>query len=420
MTRTTTNIAAADALLLLSASPARAGLRRRPRVFEDLSAAPLEVVAVAEFVLGEHGQHTAQPLLKDLLAPAARRSALPSPMRGKREIGAASRVAEADLNGLWRHISRDGANTNAAHHRTALLADITARRTAELEGMRVPAAVSAVIRRRSIWAWFPRLDDDEETEEEEEEEEEEDPSEGTIAFRCWLRARQATWRAAWPNTRVHMTLRAERRRWRDAHYTPGSEIQPLPPCVHWMEPHPQNHQAWLSDEAAAGLRHKMAETRCSGRSLPLSFALDYAIVFREPPPPLAVLSRATLRHAFMRLHLRDVLDLGEFVRDVLDEFEAAMIYHVFDDTPDGKCERHAHLVSIWDPEVKSPRFLFLSCKGTPDKTAEGNAAENLLNLELLGDVDANRHGGCTCDHAALRAGGRVRRAPRGGCGSAAG
>ena len=30
-------------------------------------------------------------------------------------------------------------------------------------------------------------------------------------------------------------------------------------------------------------------------------------------------------------------------------------------------------------------FLFLSCKGTPDKTAEGNAAENLLNLELLGD-----------------------------------
>lgn len=103
----------------------------------------------------------------------------------------------------------------------------------------------------------------------------------------------------------------------------------------------------------------------------------------------------------MRLHARGVIDLGKFVRGVLDEYTAALLYHVFDDTPDGSCKRHAHLVAMWDPELQSPRFLFLSCKGTPDKSAEGNAAENMLNTTVLGDVDADRHGGCCCDHAAL-------------------
>ena len=220
-----------------------------------------------------------------------------------------------------------------------------------------------------------------------------------LQFRAWFETRKHQWRQAGKQWRRDLHLRIKRRR--AARVATGADIQPLPPPVHWLEPHPQNHSAWLTDEAAAGLRHHLAEMRCSDRSLPMSFALDYTIMFREPPSPLAILSRITLRHAFMLLHARDIIGLGEFVRTVLEENSAAPTHHVFDDTPDGSCERHAHLVTIWDPELKSPRFLFLSCKGTPDKSAEGNAAENMLNTALLGDADANRHGRMCCDHAAL-------------------
>jgi hypothetical protein len=342
-----------------------------------------------------------------LLVPAMRASALPSPMGTNRDIGTASRVAEADLTNLWRHLNRlGGRNTSASHLRKALQEEISARRTLELEGIGVPEPYKNLMRRRCIFAWYPRLDDEDEDDDEEEEvaysaEAAAARIKGMVTFRSWLMMRQKAWRRAWPNTNVHITLPAARARARAVRYTPGSAIEPLPTPVHWLEPHPQNHSAWLSDEPAAGLRHYMAETSCSGRSLPLAFALAFGIMFREAPPPVTVLSRTTLRHAFLRLHTRDVMDLGEFVRGVLDEYDAALLYHVFDDTPDGSCERHAHLLSLWDPEEHSPRFLFLSCKGTPDKSAEGNAAENMLNTALLGEIDYSRHGGCCCDHAAL-------------------
>ena len=349
---------AAEALVVLSESPARlaAIAPRRPPVF-DIERSGLEIVAAAEWLLNEHGDLPAKEVAKPgfikgmLLAEwTDSMCALPSPMRGKREVHG-HQVTEADLYGLWRHLDRlRGSNTSASHYRARLDMEIRSRRDRELAEMRIPEAVKRRFATKPIMLWFVAAPD--ESDESDDDEPEVNYESPRWQFGLWLAQRKHDWRLAGKPWRRELQLRIRRRR--AARVATGADIQPLPPPVHWLEPHPQNHSAWLTDEAAAGLRHHLAETRCTGRSLPLSFALDYTIMFREPPPPLAILSRMALRHAFMRLHARDIIDLGEFVSTVLEDNAAALIYHVFDDTPDGSCERHAHLVTIWDPELKSP------------------------------------------------------------------
>jgi hypothetical protein len=135
-----------------------------------------------------------------------------------------------------------------------------------------------------------------------------------------MRARVRKWRypACTPGGSIRRSDAADLRNARVAkRYTAGSAIPLMPLAKPHIIPHPQNGQAWLSDQVVAALRHISAETLISGRKLVVNFALMYGLFFREVPPDCFLMSRETISLGYQRLHQRDVLDLADMFATVL-------------------------------------------------------------------------------------------------------
>ena len=100
---------------------------------------------------------------------------------------------------------------------------------------------------------------------------------GLAAFVSWLRARKLTW--------MKMRIRKERplavavhKRRRTSRLM--NEVSPLPSAVAWIEQHPVNGTAWLTDQGAAILRLLRADGGVSKVRQPVIFGLMYTFFFK--------------------------------------------------------------------------------------------------------------------------------------------
>ena len=389
--------------------------RPLPAVFESLDDASDSVLAAVEWVLMHHaevsqamGQSHSSSFVRMQLVARWGNCTLPSPLVTNRSLQG---VTADDLYCLLRRVSKRDGNTNASHHRAPLMAAVMKRRSALLERFAVATnaafADAYFTEDKAMVDWFSVEYESEASMSQSEAEEEDGDSrvKKRKEWHRWLARKKGEWRSSGAygpdyERLKHSEKRASRRR---ARHTDGADISAIPAAVPWMIPHPQNGQAWLSDESVAAFRHLRAEALVSGRKMPVSFTILYSLMFGEVPPAELIPTRQQIRLGMQRLHERDVRDLTLRVEQILEAHPEALMYDLVDDSPvERGTKAHAHYKSIFDPEKGTPVFILLSLKGTADETADGNAEENLLNSSMMNTpLVMQRYGGGTVDHKAI-------------------
>jgi len=321
-----------------------------------------------------------------------------------------------DLREVVNHLDRCAhlaqQNTAASRNRAALLADLLASKlqyVRELEMLGVPPPVLAIFDpERTIADWFSKGDDLRGGE-----------IEATSAFRgergddpleyeeaayaehlLWLGARLKSWQAMALRKERPLAIRMQRRRLRSRQM---HEVSPLPEARPWIERHPTNGTASLTDQGAAMLRLIRADCGVSKARQPVVLALMYVFFFQEEPPLDLLTSGPTIDLAERRLAARDKVVMIEEIAANLAKSPFAQYFSLFDDTHFKKGERHVYFVSYFDVEKGTPVEKLVSLKPTPGKDSVTNAKEDFINLQSI-EAPVGKHGGTCSDHAALAEG----------------
>ena len=321
-----------------------------------------------------------------------------------------------DLHEMVNHLDRCAhlkyPNTGASRNRTALLAELSASKfqyVRELEELRVPAAVLALFDpKRAIVDWFskgevPRGGETQATFAFAGERDDDplDYDEADYqAHLSWLAARKISWRARRLRLVRPLAINIQRRRRTSRSM---DEVPPLPEACPWIEPHPQNGMASLTDQGAAILRSLRADGGVSKARVPVVFGLMFALIFQAKPPVDLLPSASAIDLSERRLAALDKAIMIEEIAANLAKSPYAKYFSMFDDTHYRLGERHVFFVCYFDVEKCTPVGRLVSLKPTPGKDAVTNAKEDFINLQSI-EAPAAKHGGTCCDHAAMAEG----------------
>jgi hypothetical protein len=321
-------------------------------------------------------------------------------------------LRSSDLALAFNYIDRcghlDPVNTRASGNRGALRQELDVLKLTyvrDMEILGVPAPVLHIFDSgRSIVEWFSPVDTISPITYDFAGEIEYDPlpedAAKMNAFEEWLQPRKAKWRALLLQRKTPLYMKIKKRSVRCRHI---SEVSYLPPPVPWIEAHPDNGHASLTDQGAFIMRLLRADGGVSKNRQPVVFALMFTMMFRKTIPKDLIISAPAIDLSERRLSARDQVILMEEISVNLGKSPYALFYSLFDDTHYQHGERHVYFLTFYNRDKKTPESKLVSLKNSPGKDAVTNANEDMINIASL-KLDVQRHGGSTSDHAAMAEG----------------